>query len=80
MVVIFLPSLRAETGITQERVACPVYVHRAGSAQRDTATVFASGQSQLIAQNPEQRHLRLTSTLTALPFTLNFAIGRSPDT
>ena len=56
----------------------PVHVHRAGAAHRDAATVLGSGQSQLVAQHPEQRHLRFDVDADRFPFTLSFAIGRFP--
>ena len=44
-----------------------VDMHGAGAALRDAAAEFGAGQSELVAQHPEQRRLRLDIELNA-PF------------
>ena len=66
MVVMVAPSA-SEIWTWQERTASPFDMHGAGAAFGDAAAVFRAGQPQLVAQDPEQRRLRLDIELVPLP-------------
>jgi hypothetical protein len=53
VVMAALPTL--STGVTQERVAIPVQVDRAGAAEGQAAAELGAGHTQHIAQDPQQR-------------------------
>ena len=56
--MIFMPAA-ADTGSTQLRFAVAVDVHRARAAKRLAAAELAARHSQVIAQHPQQRRIRL---------------------
>ena len=69
-----------ETGVTQARGDLAIEMHGAGAARGDAAAELRALQVELVAQDPEQRHVAVaTSTVSVLPFTLSvYAIVRAP--
>ncbi len=59
MVTIRSLALTVPTGIAQERCDLAVDVHGAGAALRDTAAVLGAGETDLLADHPQQRGVGL---------------------
>ena len=66
MVVIFLPAALPSGRLAGAR-GLAVNVHRAGAAGPDAAPVFRAGELQMLADDPEERHLRAHFDLVVLP-------------
>src|SRR5690242_13068210 len=56
----------------------PVYMHGAGAALSDAATVFGAGQAQSIAQDPKQRSVRIDIDLLRLSVDREAGHGTTP--
>ena len=70
MVVTVLPATLETACAGADGLA--VDMHRACAAQRHAAAELGAGHAQRVAQNPQQRHLRLARPRSAaLPFRVN---------
>ena len=63
MVVTFLPAA-AETGVWHERTGWPSRCTVQAPHRRHAAAELGAGQAELVAQDPQQRRVRFSCTVT----------------